>query len=198
MSGSQIADLIVGNMKRIDWDNNHHTKYRLLAMQATANGIHKYITDNWKIKAVTVGTVNPKGKPFTEELIVDMVIAQPNILTNNLMTMTSMARNLTPLFNAIFTWLSSPPWQIILKSGKKLKPVGVGVVTFPTMVAMGASCLSEMMASKPTKMEDSWIIMGKHIYNGLMGNVIAPIPTTGACSSPSGAYTGITTCVLTF
>lgn len=200
MSGREIADLIIGNMNSINWETNDQSTYRMLAMKATADGIHKYIKDNWTIDATTVGAVivPPATLPFTEKLKTEMIISPAPILTTNLMTMTSMAANLTPLFTAIFKWLSTPPWEVILKSGIMLAPVGKGVVTFPTMVSMGATCLAEMSGSKPDNMNAAWSILGKHIYNGLMGNFIAPITTNGVCAGPSGIYTGVTTCTLTF
>lgn len=200
MSGSQIADLIINNMNNINWEANDQSMYRMLAMKATADGIHKYIIDNWKVEAITVGgvVVPPATIPFTEMLTVDLLIPPAAVLTNNLMTMTSMAANLMPLFAAIFKWLSTPPLEIIITRGVLLVPSGRGTVLFPSMTAMGATCLAEMSSSKPDNMHAAWSILGKHIYNGLMANFIAPIVTTGVCSAPSGVYNGITNCTLTF
>jgi len=173
----------------------------MLAMKAVSDGIQSYVRDNWSITAITAGIVTPPPPappyPYTEKLTVNMIVGQAPILLGMLMSMTSMAQNLIPVFTALASWTAAPPWVVTITSGTALTPItGVGVATFPSMAAMGAACLGEMSGLKPDNMDLAWSIMGKHIYNGLMANLIPPIPTVGML--PPGAYVGVTTCILTF
>ncbi len=200
MSGQDIADLVVDKLSAINWDSNDPSMYRMLSMDAVSKGIQEYINNNWSITATTVGVLAPPPPPPTphsESVTVNLIVGQSPILMGMLMGMTTMAPNLMPIFSAIASWLSAPPWVVTITSGTVLTPVtGVSVATFPAMVGMGAACLAEMSAAKPDNMKDAWSIMGKHIYNGLVANVIAPIVTVGALGPR--AYSGVTTAILTF
>jgi len=167
MSGQDIADLVVDKLSAINWGSNDQSMYRMLSMNAVSKGIQQYINDNWSITATTTGILAPPPPPPTphvEKVTVNLMVGQAPILTGMLMGMTTMAPNLMPLFSAIASWLSAPPWVVTITGGTALTPVaGVSVATFPAMVGMGASCLAEMSAVKPDNMKDAWSIMGKHI-----------------------------------
>jgi len=202
MSGQDIANLVINKLNSINWGAYDNSLHRDLAMNAVATGIQQYINNNWSISATTIGTltlISPPGAtaPYSESVNVNMVIGQAISLKSMLIAMTSMAQNIVPFFSALSSWLSIPPWIVTITSGTVLNPVtGVGVATFPSMAAMGAACLSELSIAKPNNMNSAWAIVSKHIYNGLMANLIAPIATVG--THPTGAYVGVTNCILTF
>jgi hypothetical protein len=200
MSGKNIADLVIGELSGINWGANNPNIYRTLAMQAVSKGIANYTKNNWSIAAITVGTLTtPAGivTPYTEKVRVNMLLGQAAILQTMLMSTTMLAPNLIPIFTALMSWLSVPPWTVTITGGTALNPItGVGIATFPSITAMGTACLGEMSVSQPKSMNAAWSIMGKHIYNGLVANVIAPIPTVGSMG-PS-IYAGVTNCILRF
>ena len=207
MAGSDIADDVLAELDAIIWDNLQPENYRDPAVEAVANGIQGHIDANWSISATTVGTVTPPSPlvpfAFSESVTVNMTVAPAITLKTLLLSMisgTDPLAAMTAFFGALSTWLSAPPWAVSITSGTALNPIaGAGVATFPTMATMATPCYAQMSAAKPSDRDIAWNIMGTHIYNGLSGNVIAPIPTTGTyILPPTGAYVGVTTCVLTF
>jgi hypothetical protein len=200
MSGQDIADLVTGELDKINWSAPTAT-HRMLSMQAVSTGIQKYINDNWSITAMTVGILTnpPPALPvrYSEKVTLNMMVGMSPVLMGMLMSMTMMAQNLLPIFSALSAWLSAPPWIVTITGGTVLTPVtGIGTATFPAMTAMGATCLAQMSGVKPDNRDSAWSIMGTHIYNGLAANLIPPIPTVGTLGP--GAFVGVTTAVMTF
>ena len=142
----------------------------------------------------------PTPFPYSESVTVDLTVALPDPLKALFLSMisgTDPSGAMQSFFDVLALWLSTPPWVVTVSSGTLLNPItGVGVATFPSMSGMATPCFAEMSVVKPTELIASWNIMGTHIYNGLVANVIPPIPTTG--THPAGAYTGVTTATLTF
>lgn len=203
MAGKDIADLVISNMKSIDWKNTDGSMFKDKAMGAVAKGIRTYINDNWSITANTIGTLTPPPPapptPYSGSVKINMTVPPDAPLKANFM---SMVQGTVPMaamisfFNAINMWLLTFP-PIMITQGPPLSPVaGVGKVLFPTFAAMGVACAGEMAGAKPTDMRKAWELVGKHIYNGIAANVIAPIPTTGML--PPAAYVGVTTAILKF
>lgn len=203
MAGKDIADLIVNEMKSIDWSSVDGSMAKDKAMGIVAKNIRKYINDNWSITATTIGTCTPPPPappfPYSGPVEFNMTIPPDAPLKANFMGMvqgTIAMAAMVAFFNAINIWLLTFP-PIMITKGPPLSPVtGVGKVLFPTFALMGTACAAEMAGVKPTDINKAWGIVGKHIYNGLAANVIAPIPTTGML--PPAAYVGVTTAILKF
>jgi hypothetical protein len=205
MAGIDIANDVIAELDSIVWSGLDAADYRDPAVEAVANGIQGYIDANWSISAVTAGLVTltvppPPTIPYGESVTVDLIVAAAVPLKSLLLSMVSGSVPLaamTSFFSAIASWLTTPYWVVNVTSGTLLSPIsGLGVATFPTMAAMATPCFAEMSSSKPSDRTVAWNIIGTHIYNGLMGNVIDPIATIG--THPSGLYAGATTAVLTF
>jgi len=204
MAGGDIASDVIAELDSIIWDGLDPNNYRDPATEAVANGIQGHIDANWSISATTVGVVTPPTPlvpfPFTESVTVDLTVAASLALKALFLSMiagTDPQATMIAFFGALQAWLV--PWPVSIISGTALNPIaGAGVATFP-MAAMATPCYGQMSASTPSDRGVAWDIMGTHIYNGLSGNIIAPIPTTGTyILPPTGVYAGVTTCVLTF
>lgn len=194
-----------------------------------SEGVFNYVTnsDNYELEAITNGTII-YHLPVTattvtaEQAIINIYFSgTKNTLKTTLKTNTRSGLSDNGIFNffkGLNIWLHSNPVTIglavstnstlLISNQVTFIPSDVGVATglhgivnFPTVLAQGAACQTEVRKksfSTDTQQakREYWEILSKYIKQALNMNVIAPIPTMG--SGPIGNYVGVTNVTFTY
>ncbi len=183
------------------------------SFELLATGIFEYITNSNKtyfpsstIVSTSVGVlVTPAGvsSPLSDVIITtDVSMGSLEALISALKCAVGASTDLTTLeymqkfFEGLSAWLNMG-WLANIVQGTVLTTVtGAGPILFPVMSTLGGPCFLSMQSETPLSYEESHEIMAKYIHQGLLANVIAPIPTIGAVGPSS--FTGMTTTLWTF
>jgi len=183
------------------------------SFELLATGIFEYITNSNKtyfpsatIVSTSVGVVvTPAGvsSPLVDVIITTNIsMGSLEALIGTLKCTVGASTDLTPseymrkFFEGLSAWLNMGWLANIVQGTAQSSVTGVGPILFPAMGTLGDPCFLSIQSETPLTYEESHDVMAKYIHQGLVANVIAPIPTIGVVGPNS--FTGMTTTVWKF
>jgi len=199
-------------------------KFKDKFQQAISDGLYEYVSNEYDFDVKTNGLITLSPPPPGATVTVTNYAVEGNIIVfksdilskyfkNNISSETTGAvKNMTDFFNCIFLWLpkvanvTGPVTDITINPIQYLSTVtGVGTIIFPNFISsqLARNCVQETSAMVFVDKEgnltgktykDVWGIIGKYIYQGLDGNIIATVDVGTANTSqiPNGlAYAGV-------
>jgi hypothetical protein len=215
-----LKNIILDNFKNNQWDTSKPENNSFKSIEIVVDSIIEYIHNNYTITAITngsyvvpIGTVIPViGESLKSDIFKSLKTRDSFIeIWKNIVYTGLDVNGIQRMFQAINTWLLTPPYQVTLNVNSPISGVITSIIPpqlpispiiFPTMSTIGIICEKEMASTSFSKntensISESWAIISKYIQRGLNENIIPPIPSSGLVAS-SLPYIGNTTITLTF